>query len=271
MKVTAKKFKTLISVTAAIFGMALQASPSAALDEEQGRKLFKICFNESCQALAELFIPSGINGQAGGAPLDPGGPWDPPTPEEKAFEAAQKTAHQREEYSVMRQGKSIWWINPSMVEAVSVRSSYERPYMDDDLYSPNWSVRYKIRAESGQGTKLVREFVGNCLTRKDRKNNMLLLSEPLLYHLGTSETDAKGNVIREERLQKPSQMTRLDPDEMYSLKVACYLAYDFPSIKAILSKGSSNDGFATFERKSSTSTSSEPSTPTRVIDLTGLE
>lgn len=66
MKATAKKCRTLISVTAAILGMALQASPSAALDEEQGDKLSEICSNKSCQALAELFIPSGISAQAGG-------------------------------------------------------------------------------------------------------------------------------------------------------------------------------------------------------------
>lgn len=192
------------------------------------------------------------------------------TQEQKDRKAAEARAHQREEYGVMRQGQSIWWINPSMVKAVSVRSSYKRQNMDDDLRGPNSSVLYKVRAESEKGTKLVREFVGNCLTRKDRQNNMLLASEPLLYYLGTSEMGAKGNVIRQEKPQKLLPMTVKDQDEMYSLKVACYLAYDFPSIKAILSKGSSNDGFATFERQGSTSTFSEPS-PSRVIDLTPFE
>lgn len=268
MKVSAKNFRMLGSVIAAVLGIALHSSPSAALDEKAWNKLRDICRGQSCQSLSEAFILSG----AREVPLSSRwSPWDPPTPEEKAFAEAQARAHKLEEYDVMRQGKSNWWINPSMVEAVSVKSRYQRQNYDDNLYSgSNSSVLYTIRAESEQGTKLVRKFVGNCLTLNDRKDITWLLSEPLLYYLGTSEMDKEGTVIREDNPQNPPRITLQNTDEMYSLRVACYLAYDFPLIKEILRSGSSGDRGATFERPNSTSNLPEPSTSGRVIDLTNL-
>ncbi len=272
--------KRLLQTAAPLAGALMVATvwslPSHAVTGEEAVRLSKLCQGR-CSILQNLQYRPGIDqGYGYRRPTGGGVPWlfdergqpvPMPEPKETPFEKANKAAIARGDYSVIQQGETIWFVNEKSVSPVTLKSTYSGSSTSVNLGFPNRvtseSVLFYMLAKSDQGTTLRRDFVGNCLTQ-ERRAGQGGLGQPVLYHLSTQELKA-GKVVR----QNAPSILKLSKDEgeIHALRVACYLAYDVPVIKAILSRGSL--GGDPYER-GTPSLPASPS-PTQVIDVTSVE